>query len=82
MKDYEESNATYGEAVWDMPKGKFIYAQFTIREIEYNVRDWKSFQAVKLPDRGSIPETFTFPYLARQQVSNRKRTILPLGRSS
>jgi hypothetical protein len=41
VRDYKESNgrtfATYGEAVWDMPKGKFVYAQFSIHKLEYNV---------------------------------------------
>jgi len=31
----------YGEAIWHTPEGSFAYAWFDIREIEYNVTDFK-----------------------------------------
>lgn len=44
VKDYKEINgqklASYGEAVWHMPKGEFVYAQFNITKIEYNVNKY------------------------------------------
>jgi hypothetical protein len=42
MKDYVEENGykhpCYGEAIWDMPDGKFSYAQFNLKEIRFNIR--------------------------------------------
>jgi hypothetical protein len=42
MKDYIEVDGykrpSYGEAIWDMPDGRFSYAQFNLREVRYNIR--------------------------------------------
>lgn len=42
MKDYVEENGykrpSYGEAIWDMPDGKFSYAQFYLKEVRYNLK--------------------------------------------
>ena len=42
MKDYVEENGykrpSYGEAIWDMPDGKFSYAQFNLKEVRYNIQ--------------------------------------------
>jgi hypothetical protein len=42
VKDYKDINghtlASYGEAVWHMPKGEFVYAQYHFTTIEYNVQ--------------------------------------------
>jgi hypothetical protein len=42
LQDYREINgqkvATYGEAVWHMPKGEFVYAQFHLTTVAYNVK--------------------------------------------
>lgn len=43
IKDYKNINgfnlATYGEAIWCYPEGDFVYGQFHIKSIEYNVED-------------------------------------------
>lgn len=43
MKEYIEVDGYkrpgYGEAIWDMPDGKFSYAQFHLNEVKYNVRE-------------------------------------------
>jgi len=42
MKDYVEADGYkrpgYGEAIWDMPDGKFSYAQFHLKEVRYNLK--------------------------------------------
>ncbi len=46
VKDYKEINgqklASYGEAVWHKPKGEFVYAQFNVTKIEYNVNKYSA----------------------------------------
>jgi hypothetical protein len=41
VKDYKDFNghtlASYGEAIWHMPKSEFVYAQYHVTNIEYNV---------------------------------------------
>ena len=32
---------TYGEAVWHYPDGKFIYGKFNLKEVQYNVSEFK-----------------------------------------
>jgi len=42
MRDYIEVDGykrpSYGEAIWDMPDGKFSYAQFHLKEVRYNLK--------------------------------------------
>lgn len=44
IKDYKEFDGrkvqTYGEAVWHIPEGEFVYAKFNIKEIEYNLKKY------------------------------------------
>jgi hypothetical protein len=30
---------SYGEAIWDMPDGKFCYAKFNLKEVKYNLNE-------------------------------------------
>jgi len=32
---------TYGEAIWHYPDGKFVYGKFNLKEVEYNVSEFK-----------------------------------------
>jgi len=32
---------TYGEAIWHYPDGKFVYGKFYLKEVEYNVSEFK-----------------------------------------
>jgi hypothetical protein len=32
---------TYGEATWQYPEGKFVYGEFNLKSIEYNVSQFK-----------------------------------------
>jgi hypothetical protein len=45
IKDYMQMNGRniwkYGEAVWHYPDGEFVYGKFTLKSIEYNVREFK-----------------------------------------
>ncbi len=45
VKDYKNINAvniaSYGEAVWHYPNGKFTYGKFRLKEVEYNVTELK-----------------------------------------
>jgi len=45
IKDYKEFDGrkvpTYGEAIWHMPEGDYLYAKFTLKEIEYNTIEYK-----------------------------------------
>jgi hypothetical protein len=44
VKDYKDINghtlASYGEAIWHMLRGEFVYAQFHVMHIEYNVHHY------------------------------------------
>lgn len=44
ISNYKDFNgrkvATYGEAIWEKPSGKFIYGKFNLVEIEYNNREF------------------------------------------
>lgn len=44
-KDYKDFDGrkiqTYGEGIWHMPEGDFTYAKFTLKEIEYNAKEYK-----------------------------------------
>ena len=31
----------YGEAIWHYPDGKFVYGKFTLKSIEYNLKEIK-----------------------------------------
>ena len=45
IKDYKDFDGrkipTYGEAIWHTPEGSFSYANFHIKEIEYNCKKYK-----------------------------------------
>lgn len=45
VKGYKKYNGrkipSYGEAVWDMPEGQFVYIKMDIKEVEYNLREYK-----------------------------------------
>lgn len=45
VRGYKDFNGrkipTYGEAIWHTPKGKFSYAKFDVKEIEYNLEEYK-----------------------------------------
>lgn len=45
VKDYQEFDgrklAVKGEAIWHKPMGDYVYGKFTLREVEYNVTDFK-----------------------------------------
>ncbi|MFP4081365.1 MAG: DUF6544 family protein [Candidatus Aminicenantes bacterium] len=32
---------TYGEAIWHTPQGEFCYAKFDVKEIEYNLENYR-----------------------------------------
>ena len=32
---------TYGETIWHYPDGKFVYGKFNLKEVEYNVSEYK-----------------------------------------
>ena len=42
VKDYQSINGRripkYGEAVWHYPDGEFVYGEFYLKEIDYNVQ--------------------------------------------
>jgi len=46
LSDYREFGgrkvAGYGEAIWHKPEGEHCYAKFSVREIAYNLNDFKS----------------------------------------
>ncbi len=48
VKDYREINgrrmATYAEAIWHKPEGKFCYGTFRLKEIQYNCRKFDKNQ--------------------------------------
>lgn len=45
LSGYKDFNgrkiSTYGEAIWHTPEGEFAYARFDVKEIEYNLEDYK-----------------------------------------
>ncbi len=45
ISDYQNINGymlpTYGEAVWSLPEGDFSYIRFRIKNVEYNVKDFR-----------------------------------------
>jgi Family of unknown function (DUF6544) len=45
LRDYQEINghklASYGEAIWHMPKGEFVYAQYHFAQLAYNVKSFE-----------------------------------------
>ena len=45
VKEYTQMNGRniwkYGETIWHYPDGKFVYGKFTLKNIEYNVADFK-----------------------------------------
>jgi len=42
LREYKEFNghklASYLEAIWNMPKGEFVYSQFHVMQVAYNVQ--------------------------------------------
>ena len=43
IRDYKDIDGrricTYGEAIWNYPEGDFTYGKFTLKDIQYNVRN-------------------------------------------
>jgi hypothetical protein len=45
VKEYEQMDGKniwkYGETIWHYPDGEFVYGKFTLKSIEYNVKEFK-----------------------------------------